>query len=272
MNDAGYRDLTHAKTPAPGVHRVAFVGDSFTYGVGVTFDDTYPKRVERSLSALTGEPWEATIFAVPGVNTEQEARMVEDEVLGYAPEILVVGYVLNDAEDESSAERRRAAEWLEAEAERKSDPWWRHSALLRFGFDRIHATIENQRRIANHLALYEDGAPGFVASTRSLKRIASLCEERRIDLVVLLFPLFANPLDDSYPFRSIHQKLSRICQASGIRLVDTLPYYEGMDWRLLVVEGPADEHPNELAHRIAAQALLSALEPKLRRSSKSGAT
>jgi hypothetical protein len=38
--------------------------------------------------------------------------------------------------------------------------------------------------------------------------------------------------------------------------LDLLPFYRGLDWKLLVVEGGADEHPNEIAHRIAAEALL----------------
>jgi hypothetical protein len=33
-----------------------------------------------------------------------------------------------------------------------------------------------------------------------------------------------------------------------------------MEWRLLVVDGADDEHPNEIAHRIAAQAIARAVE------------
>ena len=79
--------------------------------------------------------------------------------------------------------------------------------------------------------------------------------------MIVLFPLFANPLDDRYPFVSVHEKVGAIARSAGATLVDLLPYYHGMDWRLLVVEGARDEHPNELANRIAAQALLAALQP-----------
>jgi hypothetical protein len=43
-------------------------------------------------------------------------------------------------------------------------------------------------------------------------------------------------------------------------VVDLLPFYRTVDWKLLVVDGAADEHPNEIAHRIAAQAIAKAID------------
>jgi hypothetical protein len=42
-------------------------------------------------------------------------------------------------------------------------------------------------------------------------------------------------------------------------VVDLLPLYRGLRWDLLVVNGTDDEHPNEIAHRIAAGAVLKAI-------------
>ena len=63
LNTAGYRDVEHQKEKPPGVHRLVFVGDSFTYGAGVLFDDTYPKRTERALSMARFEKWESVVLA-----------------------------------------------------------------------------------------------------------------------------------------------------------------------------------------------------------------
>lgn len=257
VNSAGYRDVEHTRAKPPGVHRIAFVGDSFTYGVGVLFDDTYASRIGRELSLERGETWESIVLAQPGLDTQQEEEIVERDALSYDPDVLVLGYVLNDAEDIYSAERRRAAEWENREG--RNPPFWRRSALLRLLADRLHATAENRARIENHLQLYREGAAGFRASVKSLQDIASLCRERKIPFVVVLFPLFANPLGSDYPFTAIHQKVEAASRSAGAIFLDLLPYYRGMDWRLLVVEGGQDEHPNELAHRIAAQALLKSL-------------
>ena len=152
----------------------------------------------------------------------------------------------------------------EVEAAGQDPPVWRRSALLRLVADRLRATRENRNRIQNHLALYRGGAPGFRAVQKSLERIANLSREKGVPFVVVLFPMFANPLDERYPFSSIHEKMATTCRSVGATFVDLLPYYLGMDWRLLVVEGARDEHPNELAHRIAAQALVATLDSALK--------
>ena len=70
----------------------------------------------------------------------------------------------------------------------------------------------------------------------------------------------ANPLDERYPFPEIHAAVARAAAEAGARPLDLLPAYRGLDWRLLLVDGVNDEHPNGIAHRIAADALLNALE------------
>jgi hypothetical protein len=76
----------------------------------------------------------------------------------------------------------------------------------------------------------------------------------------VIFPLFANPLDEGYPFAELHAKVAQAAGEAGAKVVDLLPHYRKVDWRLLVVDGAADEHPNEIAHRIAAQAIARAMD------------
>ena len=86
--------------------------------------------------------------------------------------------------------------------------------------------------------------------------MGGLCRERGVPFVVVIFPLFGNPLDERYPFAEIHAKVAQAAAEAGAKVVDLLPRYRRLDWRLLVVDGAADEHPNEIAHRIAAQAIV----------------
>ena len=263
MNAAGYRDIEHVARKEAAVRRVVFLGDSFTYGVGVLFDDTYPKRVERALSSERGEAWESIVLATPGFDTEQEAGIAAHEAFAFSPDLLVLGYVLNDAEDQDSAEQRRAEAWTRREEERRHPSLWRRSAFLSLVGDRIHATIENRARIENQRALYREDQRGLIAVRRSVREIADLAKQHGIPFVVVVFPLFANPLGDDYPFADLHRIVGELCRNAGARVVDLLPYYRDLDWRLLVVEGALDEHPNELAHRIAAQGLLAGLRDVL---------
>jgi hypothetical protein len=258
QNAHGYRDRERTAAKPAGVHRVLSLGDSFAWGASVEFEDAYPQRLERGLTRRRGEPWEVVSLALPGMNTEDQAAQLADEGFGYAPDVELLGFVLNDSEDSQAAETRRAEDWLRAREVRPS--LFDRSALYRLVAGRLAATRENRRRVSGYLSMYEPNAPGWVASREALARMGAQCRERGVPFVVAIFPLFGNPLDDSYPFTSIHQAVAQAASAAGARVVDLLPVYRGLRWDLLVVDGVDDEHPNEIAHRIAAGALLKALD------------
>jgi hypothetical protein len=108
--------------------------------------------------------------------------------------------------------------------------------------------------------MYADGYAGWTKARQALVTMGGLCRARGVPFVVVIFPLFANPLDARYPFAELHAKVAQAAGESGARVVDLLPHYRTVDWKLLVVDGVADEHPNEIAHRIAAQAIVRAMD------------
>lgn len=262
QNSRGYRDLERASAPQPGVRRVVCLGDSFTWGVGVLYDDVWPQRLERLLARERGESWEAVNLGERGLNTVQETAKLASEGLAYRPDVVVVGYVLNDGEDENAAEARRVADWVAEGARPPSTAraLLDRSALLRTVRSRLRATIENRRRIDGFRSMYAADYAGWVAGRKALRAMGGLCRERGVPLVVAIFPLFGNPFDDSYPFTEVHSQVAQAAAESGAKVVDLLPFYRGLEWRLLVVDGPRDEHPNEIAHRIAAQAIAKAVD------------
>ncbi len=262
INALGYRDVDRGQPKPDGVKRVLCLGDSFTWGVGVMWDDSWPQRVERLVSRTRGERWEAVSLAEPGMNAVQQASRLESEGWGYGPDVVVLGYVLNDSEDENAAEARRARDWAEEEQEKKttSPSLASRSALFRMVRSRIHATVENRRRIDGYRSMYADDYSGWAAARKALTAMGGMCRARGVPFVVVIFPLFANPLGDGYPFRELHAKVAQAAGESGAKVVDLLPYYRTVDWKLLVVDGAADEHPNEIAHRIAAQAIAKAID------------
>jgi hypothetical protein len=272
VNARGYRDLERAIPKPAGVRRVVCIGDSFTWGVSVLFDDAWPQRVERALSRERGEPWEAVNLGEPGLNAVQEASKLDSEGFTYGPDVVVVAYVLNDSEDEHAAEARRAADWVEERRQGSSVSLLDRSALLRLARTRLRATLENRRRVEGFRSMYADDAPGWVAARHALKAMGGMCRERGVPLVIAVFPLFGNRLDDGYPFAEIHAKVDAAAGEAGARVVDLLPAYRGLDWRLLVVDGADDEHPNEIAQRIAARVIARAVDEVVPRASPSHAT
>lgn len=261
VNSRGYRDAERAIPKPAGVRRALCLGDSFTWGVGVLADDAWPPRLERLLARDEGAPWEAVNLGEPGLNTVQQAAKLSAEGLSYEPDVVVLGYVLNDSEDADAAEARRAQDWIE-EMRRPPPPAASvldRSALARVVRTRLSATRENRRRVEDFRSMYADGYAGWVAGRAALRSIGGMCRERGVPLVVAVFPLFGNRLDEGYPFAAEHAKVVQAAAESGARVVDLLPQYRGLDWKVLVVDGAADEHPNEVAHRIASQAIARAV-------------
>ena len=257
-NSRGYRDLEHPLAKPAGARRLLSLGDSFAWGAGVELEDAYPRRLARALTRRRRETWEVVNLALPGMRTVDHAAQLADEGFAYQPDVVLLGYVLNDSEDDAAAGTRRAADWSQGSGPGPS--LLDRSALVRLIRLRIWATRENRRRISEYRSMYEESAAGWIAGRAALERMGRLCREHGVPWVVAIFPLFGNPLDESYPFAEIHQKVSYAAAAAGARVVDLLPAYRGLRWDLLVVDGIDDEHPNEIAHRIAAGALLRELD------------
>lgn len=93
VNSAGWRDDEFSLDPDPARPRVAVVGDSFTFGVGIDHGERFTERMEaRGLDVLN--------FGVNSSGTDQQLRYLEEEVLAYRPSVVVmVTFLGNDLED-----------------------------------------------------------------------------------------------------------------------------------------------------------------------------
>lgn len=110
INDLGFRDRDWDPPRSDGaggwlkdetVFRVAVIGNSIAYGSGVVEPETFPRRLEALLGqglAARGSPRRAVVmnFAVQGYCFEQMARVAEDLVRPYRPDLLVVPFALQD--------------------------------------------------------------------------------------------------------------------------------------------------------------------------------
>ena len=90
--------------------------------------------------------------------------------------------------------------------------------------------------------------------------MGGMCREQGVPFVVAIFPLFGNPLDERYPSprstRRSRRPRRRRARGSSTCCRSTA----ASTGELLVVDGADDEHPNEIAHRIAAQAIARAVD------------
>jgi hypothetical protein len=67
VNELGYRGPARPREHPPGVLRVAVLGNSFVYGMGVGTDESIPANLERALAKRLGRPVEVLNFGIPGM-------------------------------------------------------------------------------------------------------------------------------------------------------------------------------------------------------------
>lgn len=99
------RGLRSAETPyAKGARkRILCLGDSLTFGLGVESAEAFPSLVEAGLPGT-----EVVNGGVVGWGTAQECLWLEAEGLRYEPDVLVLGFFVNDFwENEGGNLRRR---------------------------------------------------------------------------------------------------------------------------------------------------------------------
>lgn len=79
--------------------RIVVLGDSVTFGRGVPLESTYAKVLEYRLNRedRDGLRYEVLNLAVGGYNTRQQLELYKTKGRKYEPDLLVIGFVLNDA-------------------------------------------------------------------------------------------------------------------------------------------------------------------------------
>lgn len=240
---------------APGVFRVAVVGDSFTFGPHMQLGDTFPKKLEQMLNTNVGaQRVEVINRGHNGASTHVETELVK-LALRESPDLLILEITLNDAEPRLLTPEERAAVYRPKWLTWPIFSWWKSLGLVA---KRVHNSQTVRNYIDYHSKFFKDPETHATFAT-SLKQIAVQAREAKVPLVAVVFPLFDFPINEQYPFKETHEIVGRDLQAAGIQAIDLTRAYRNIPPERLQVIPAVDNHPNEIAHRIAAERILAVL-------------
>ena len=257
----GYRlpDNWKARRASPDIVRVLVLGDSFTWGDGVHEEDAYPHRMQFRLNLYHPERrYEVLNAGRNGLNTVDQRELLDSlDLLASDPDLVLVGFTLNDPEPS----KRMLALELRKPTQRRELVGiaelhlYKYSRLFRLVYDRLENT--RQRRAFNDYvaSLFDAESEHWRACVDAMTSFRDHLGGLGIPFLVAVLPAFDAPFDDAYPYLRQHERVMATLADLGIPALDLRSLYDGVEVRRLAVTPFTDAHPNELAHRIAADFL-----------------
>ncbi|MEE2780149.1 MAG: GDSL-type esterase/lipase family protein [Myxococcota bacterium] len=244
---------------------VLALGDSFTDGVGVFHEDTWPTRLAEHLDFQTSDE------VVNCGRSDSYVAHIAKRYLTYEerhrPAVVVYAMVLNDvAPPDLDADRPDISFQIETRNQYGSHiskhPLWgplsAHSALARIAIEQWSRWRLAAQTAERYRATYSNAdRTQFVEAMNLVGDMNQVAQERGSRFLVALWPLMHDL--KAYPFASAHSTIAKALEERGVPFMDLLPTFAGADTEALQVH-PTDHHPNEIAHDTAAKAIAMELK------------
>lgn len=262
INGYGLRDPDEVRIPKPaGVFRIVSLGDSFTYGLRIPFEKTYTRRLEELLRARPGleqvEVWNA---GTNGYTSCQERAWLEHYGLALEPDVVTVGFVMNDVipvPPESVPRRvpgrqlllrwplfqwlvKRGHERRAHQRDRSDDERWIREYQ---GQVELYPSSSERAR-----ALWDDALNCLRELTRSAHAAGAA-------VVLIVFPSIVQ-MNHPRPEPEPQALLRTLAEEEGLIFVDLLPTYSQLGKEALLDDL---SHPSVRGNEIAAVAIARAL-------------
>ena len=245
----------------PGVLRVLVFGDSFAEGQGVKEKDTLAAQLGRLLEQQAPGHFEVRNAGRRGLDFP-ELSDAFDKALVYEPDLVVYALTLNDAvqPQEFRARQSFVNDWI-LDRERSPDETAPSGFRLRvvdFVRQRVAAWRVGRATTAWYLDMWSERNPGWPETQERLRAMKRALDARGGRLLVAPWPLLVGLEGGGYPFAAVHREIERFCLSAGVAHHDLLAALRTRTSAELWVH-PVDHHPNEVAHRLAAESLAPAV-------------
>ncbi len=258
INEHGVRGRSFSAKKPEGVTRILCVGDSMTFGTGVQEDETWPVALQEVLEA-EGKTVEVWNCGVPGFNTIQEVAFLEERLLPFDPDLVILCYYVNDAQIGEPVRVKHSGLDKLLMRFAKNNPKGLAkqvrsvSRLAEIVARRLFVRISMKQYNANNRLPYTAGTEAWLAVQRELKRARELCETRGIGFCLVLYPIPQRE-GDYLATHQAYQHVRTFCEAERIACLDLEPVLLPLPVEEMWV-GPLNMHPNGELNRVSAGAI-----------------
>lgn len=238
---------------------VVALGDSYTFGYGVPYEQAYPTILGELLEErLEGRDVCVVNLAIPGYNTRQALGAFRERENDLNPDVLLLGYLLNDIKDhranrndrgerrmtmiESIRHRFHLFRFLMPQAARLS-------RVLGFGFETT-ASAE--------VSDYINHSDSWKENQRTILELQHVAENSGATLAVIVLPYFVD-FSESHPAKPAYDEVTSFLRMNQIPCTNALDTFMGLRAREYWIH-PSDGHPNGIAHQKIAGCALGLIE------------
>jgi hypothetical protein len=266
-NSLGFRDVEHSLDKPKGVFRILALGDSFTYGSGVSFQDTYLRRLERMLNSREGQHPKVEIInaGIYRYFPEPERILLEHYGVNFSPDLIILAFLPNDIVDThlgiDAVKINQSGQLITRGAQgtgRLTTFLYTHSHVFRILFNRFNPPGDNG---AQHLIWDDIYKPDWFFEKdwktveSEYQKIVGIADAIKAHVVLMHIPQ-QGPWDEKHSYPAL--RLGEWSARNGVTFVDTLPAMkEASKVNRLYYE--VDGHCRPAGHEVIAQTLFEKL-------------
>lgn len=207
-NALGMRDHEYPLQHPPGVVRIAIIGDSVVFGGDMPLEQTFPKLLEAQLNRQAGERYEVMSFADVGYNSAQEEIVLKEKVLKTAPDVVLLGFCLNDdTYTDGLAELTREL----------------HPAALG---SRLHSKLLSYLLFRRERRNFASGTD-FSQVAHLFAALGALGRRQGFRPLILIFPYRYHDIE-SYPFKGKHAAVRAAAEKNGVAWIDFMDVFSSL--------------------------------------------
>tara|TARA_B100000809_G_scaffold87638_1_gene86093 strand:- start:12 stop:1190 length:1179 start_codon:yes stop_codon:yes gene_type:complete len=287
INAHGYRGQIGSPGKLNGFRAIA-TGDSITFGNKLPFESTYSYQLNEILTE-SSSGYEVLNFGVAGYDILQEVSFFEDRGVIYKPDLVVVGFCLNDIGiashnleyivrskkyQSSPIYRLRIIQFMSDKTDRISIGKWmkekNQPEVFQKDYESKIAVIgEGEHILRELMQAAPKGFPSVwyrdehrIGRLRySFERLSDLAKREDFWVVVVIFPWLVGDTSN-YPYEIPHKIVSLEAKRVGFDVLEVVHDFMGIGMINLKISKNDFVHPNGVGHKVIAEKLAGYIHSK----------
>lgn len=258
-NSLGFREREIPPKSAAR-YRIAVIGDSFTWGQGIERNERYSNLLEQML----GPGYEVFNFAIPGDNMPEHLTRLTS-ALSVSPDFVLLELYINDWET-PEMKRPHAYPLLPTSLDSRLEQSSQLYVLIRDQWGNLQERVGLSESYDHYMErnLRDPLAPNSREASAQLFEFFDRARAAGVPAGEILFPA-TDELGPHYSFGYLHERVRQTCAAEQVPCLDLLPVFSTFPNPRGLWVSPFDAHPNAIANRRAADAILQTFGPLWRR-------